>query len=147
MISCQSNLTSIRHPNFCQKRQKEFDMNETCMNHALNMPNIGGCPYCRIDELERMLGMKQEDWISACNEVQVLEQQLAKANKELALSIKERIELGGKLSRYQGEVEVDGYRHCKHCGDLQDISSECQNCDTEDPPQQVRVLVIPKEVE
>jgi len=28
-------------------------MNETCMKHALNTPDISGCPYCRIDELEQ----------------------------------------------------------------------------------------------
>jgi len=27
-------------------------MNETCMKHALNMPDIDGCPYCKNVELE-----------------------------------------------------------------------------------------------
>jgi len=27
-------------------------MNETCMKHALSMPDIDGCPYCKIVELE-----------------------------------------------------------------------------------------------
>jgi len=30
-------------------------MNETCMKHALSMPGIDGCPYCRIVELEKQL--------------------------------------------------------------------------------------------
>ena len=30
-------------------------MNETCMKHALNMPDIGGCPYCEIDRLKAEL--------------------------------------------------------------------------------------------
>jgi len=30
-------------------------MNETCMKHALNMPDIGCCPYCKIVELEKQL--------------------------------------------------------------------------------------------
>jgi len=30
-------------------------MNETCMKHALNMPDVDGCPYCRISELEKQL--------------------------------------------------------------------------------------------
>lgn len=63
----------------------------TC-KHEHTQSNIGvawgdDCPYCRIDELE---------------------QQLAEVQSELALSIKERIELGGKLSRYQGGVEMKG---------------------------------------
>lgn len=115
-----------------EKRQKEFTMNETCMNHALNMPNIGCCPYCRIAVLEQKLADEQKAagyWMEqSCKDHNRAE----KAEKE--------------LSHYQGGVEVDGYRHCKHCGDLQDISSECQNCDTEDPPQRVRVLVM-KEAE
>ena len=30
-------------------------MNETCIKHALNMPDIGGCPYCEIDRLKAEL--------------------------------------------------------------------------------------------
>lgn len=93
-------------------------MNETCMNHALNMPNIGGCPYCRITELE---------------------QQLAEAYEELALSIKERIELGGKLSRYQGGVEVEGA--INEYGKF--TIAEATACPPELIGQRVRVLVMP----
>lgn len=102
-------------------------MNETCMNHALNMPNIGGCPYCRIDELE---------------------QQLADAQSELALPIKERIELGGKLSRYQGGVEVES-RLLVDDNEVQLVSDvrEWPIGHGFDIGQQVRVLVMPKEAE
>ena len=80
-------------------------MNETCMNHALNMTNICGCPYCRI-------------------------------------------ELGGKLSRYLGGVEVES-RLLVDDNEVQLVSDvrEWPIGHGFDIGQQVRVLVIPKEAE
>ena len=70
-----------------EKRQKEFAMNETCMNHALNMPNIGCCPYCRIAELEQKLADERHDCADLALQVAKLEQQFA---------------------AFQGGVEVEG---------------------------------------
>lgn len=75
------------------ENDKGTEMNETCMKHALNMPDIGGCPYCRIDELE------EQNERDRCHGRDFI--RLWKEGKERIA------ELERQLARYQGGVEVE----------------------------------------
>jgi len=57
------------------------------------------CPYCRIAELEQQREGYKEHANYAWERVKELEQQLEEAHTELAISIKERIILGGQNAK------------------------------------------------
>ena len=80
------------------ENDKGTKMNETCIKHALNMPDIGGCPYCRIAELEQELTETQ----TAYDELRLL------ADGRLSIKPEYVRGLEKQLARYQGGVEVEG---------------------------------------
>lgn len=73
-------------------------MNETCIKHTLNKPNIGGCPYCEICRLNEELEEVANSWsmkaIEQFNRAEDLERQLADARVE--------------LERHKAGVEIEG---------------------------------------
>ena len=68
-------------------------MNETCIKHALNMPDIGGCPYCEIDRLKAELEYTKEMSNAFMDERNNLRIQLSEARAE--------------VDRYKAGVEFD----------------------------------------
>ena len=88
------------------ENDKGTKMNETCMKHELNMPDIGGCPYCRIAELEPQLADERHNCADLALQVAKLEQQLtqyqSKYNNLLAVAHRD----GGQYLAQHGEEKA-----------------------------------------